>query len=89
MKIEDDWLLFANGSAAHANNGIVGLGPDGRLYGGYDDVLDWEPAIAEDPRNVVELADHMIEAWKRKRDEAIEEIAEIVRRETRKKGVTT
>lgn len=67
MKLADpevDWdeYILSTGRKFYANNGIVGISPDLRIYEGYDggpDDKNWSP---EERR---ELADFMIGLWQR------------------------
>jgi len=62
MKIEGDNLIFSTGRKVYANSGIIGIGFGGGITEGYDGGLndrDWTPAER------VELAEYMIEQWKR------------------------
>ena len=65
MKIEGDDLVFSSGNTLYANCGIVGLGPGGRIGGGYDGMIhepdDVAPYLSND--DLRELADHMVAAW--------------------------
>jgi len=61
MRFGEDYeeLFFSSGRGILANCGIVGLGPDGRLYGGYDNPLSNNLTNVER----TELADYMIARW--------------------------
>lgn len=51
---------LSTGRRVYANNGILGIGPDGGIYEGYDScVLDDD--FTDDER--AEIADYMIELW--------------------------
>lgn len=76
MKIEDDDVIFSTGKKRYANNGIIGLSPEGEVTEGYDGGF-WQPEESEyrdddalTPAERVELADYMIERWKTFRDMA-------------------
>jgi hypothetical protein len=58
VKVKDDDLIYDDGTVDYANNGIIGLGPEGKLYGGYDGGLrDASPA------HLAELAEYMVTRW--------------------------
>ncbi len=65
MKIEGDDLVFSTGKRVYANNGIIGLGPDLDISGGYDQGIYYPDANCEDlsKQELIELADHMITKW--------------------------
>ncbi|WP_164817932.1 hypothetical protein [Sinorhizobium meliloti] len=37
---DEDEIRLPSGRTVYANNGIIGIGPDLGLYGGYDDGID-------------------------------------------------
>lgn len=68
MEIKGDEVIFSTGTRRYANNGIIGLSPDGDVSEGHDGGF-WEPEEGEwrddelTPSELVELADHMIAEW--------------------------
>lgn len=66
----DNFQFACSERIAYANLGVIGIDPDGNLFGGYDDnfeanqgdeFADDERALTPDERR--ELAEHMIERW--------------------------
>ena len=39
MEINGNTITLLNGTKIYANGGIIGLSPEGELFGGYDDSL--------------------------------------------------
>ena len=70
MRIEGERLIFESGKSIGAHLGIVGLGPNGTIYDGYDGKYDrwWNPETEDledelTPEMKGELAEYMIEKW--------------------------
>lgn len=63
LKIEGDNVIFSSGRRDYANCGIIGLGPDGSISGGYDGGF---PSHGRDLTKAeqIELAEYMIQQWK-------------------------
>ena len=68
MQINGDDVIFSTGRRKNANLGIIGLGPDNQVTGGYDegffnpaDIWYKKPDLT--PGECVELADFMIRRW--------------------------
>jgi len=57
--MDDDGVILG-GKLYYANNGIIGIGPDGATFGGYDDSFGWS-GLTKDEK--IELAELMIERW--------------------------
>ena len=80
MRYEADTYVLSSGRMFYANNGILGLGPDGRLSEGYDGMMEHEdgsvignfgPEFRFTTEERAEIADEMIRrwtAWKEKGD---------------------
>ncbi len=71
MKIDGGEYIFSSGRTIFARDGIVGISPDLGIYGGYDDWHGDIPNItktSEDQADMLELADYMIERWKKFRE---------------------
>jgi len=70
MIIEEfDRIKFENGTEVPAYRGIIGLGTDGNVYGGYDSRIWRDSLDPDDPANItpgnrIELAHFMIKAWR-------------------------
>jgi len=62
---------FSTGKYFSANEGIIGINSDLETYEGYDGSLDWLRGYFT-PKERVELADYMIELWKKYKKEAEE-----------------
>ena len=63
MKIEDDYISFANGKQIYVHANIIGIcSEDGNLYISYgaDGTIDEGPLTKEER---IELADYMIALW--------------------------
>ena len=58
---KDGGLTLSTGKEVSANCGIIGLSPDGRVFGGYDDARVDEKLTPHERR---ELADYMIAKWR-------------------------
>ena len=66
-------LTFASGTKVSVNCGIVGIDHHGQLYEGYDgpiyhypdDEYSTELSRLSGPEDCIELADYMIERWKK------------------------
>ena len=58
----DDFTFVTTGRKIDANRGIIGLAPDGSVFGGYDDIVFYydDPITPEERR---ELAEYMIAQW--------------------------
>ena len=67
MKIEGDKVTFSTGKVKSANGGVIGLKPDGSVTEGafYSSKFDVVLTDAE----CVELADYMINAWMKFKDQ--------------------
>lgn len=70
MQINGDDVIFSTGKRKTANHGIIGLGPDNQVSGGYDDGFfnpadedAWYKKPELTPVECVELADFMILRW--------------------------
>ena len=72
MRIDGDDLIMDDGKVYYANNGIVGLSPEGNIHGGYDDTIhlvDHDDGVAMDYALVIpkahrrEIAEYMIRQW--------------------------
>ena len=66
MIIERDTIILDTGRRIPANKGIVGLSPDGGIFGGYDDhihVVSWEDEDELTPDELIDIAEHMIASW--------------------------
>lgn len=63
MRIVDDELVMEDGTRYYANNGIVGIDGELRMFEGYDGGLG---DVTDAHRR--EIAVHMIERWTRVRD---------------------
>lgn len=65
MKIEGDDVIFSTGTVKYANNGFIGLSPEGDVSEGYDGGFfssdDFTPDLT--PAECVELAEYMILEW--------------------------
>lgn len=65
----DNFQFACSERVAYANLGVIGIDPDGNLFGGYDDNFeanqgdDDARALTPDERH--ELAEHMIERWQK------------------------
>lgn len=67
MKLIDNGVLYeSTGRDEYVYSGIVGLGPDGGVYGGYDDFIGHFSTL--DPQERKELAQFMIDQWTKVRD---------------------
>ena len=67
MKISGDKIIFSSGLEIYGNGGIIGLGPDGDLFTGYDGSLDYwkdDELCQLCQRDKNELAQYMICRWK-------------------------
>ena len=61
MKTDGDkFTLECTGKEHYANDGIIGLSPNGGTYTGYDDNLAAKQWTIEEQ---IELAEHMIQRW--------------------------
>lgn len=60
---EEDFKFECSGRVVTANCGIIGIGPMGSVYDGYDGGMGDSDAFTTPER--VELADYMIERWTR------------------------
>ncbi len=63
MKVEDEKITFSTGKVARVNCGIIGLGPDGGVYEGYDDAIHNDGWQKLTDAELVELASYMMEKW--------------------------
>lgn len=76
MKIEDEVAIFSTGKMRCANNGIIGLSPEMDVYEGYDgwfyerEVDDYF-GEALTKAEQIELADYMIDAWSKFKEQAM------------------
>lgn len=59
---DPDYVTLGSGRKFYANNGIIGLDPDGGIYGGYDGGFGDGNFTADEKR---ELAEMMIMRWRR------------------------
>ena len=59
MKVDGDDLIFSTGKTLYANQGIIGISPDGVISEGYDDGIEDNFT----PKERRELADYMITLW--------------------------
>ena len=78
MKISKNTIFFSTGRTRYANNGIIGIGPDMNVTEGYDrgfyefcqgSFLDEDEILTKD--ELIELADYMIEQWKKFRSKVV------------------
>lgn len=64
-------ITLSSGKVINANKGIVGLGIDGCIYGGYDNIIDnaewWEKELTSS--EIIEIADLMITRWQAIKDQ--------------------
>ena len=61
---KDNFRFQCSGRTIHANQGIIGIDPEGNLFGGYDDELEtYYGSLTADERH--ELAEHMIKRWQK------------------------
>lgn len=68
MEYSKDWgLVLSTGKEVDANCGIIGLSPEGKVLGGYDDARVDEDFTSDERR---ELATYMIVKWQEYRDNA-------------------
>jgi hypothetical protein len=76
MKIEGNNVLFSTGKVKYAHCGIIGLRPNMQVTDGYcgesheerEEWMDYEDYEASAPLTAaeqIELADYMIEQWKK------------------------
>lgn len=74
MRIDGDDVIFSTGKKKYANNGIIGLSPNGSVSEGYDGgfwnkELDDRDYWSEDETltkpEKIELAEYMIKEWSR------------------------
>ena len=68
MIIERDTIILDTGRRLPANKGIVGLSPDGGIFGGYDDhihVVTWGDEDELTPDELIDIADYMIASWEK------------------------
>lgn len=68
MKIKEDDIILSTGKRLYANYGIIGLSPPHpeygwQLSGGYDCSLEVDDDLTLSEK--IEIADYMIELWKR------------------------
>ena len=59
MKVDGDDLIFSTGKVIYANNGIVGISPNGEITEGYDGAIN--ATLTSEEKQ--ELADYAIEQW--------------------------
>ena len=60
MIIDGDDLIFSTGKRVYANNGIVGISPEGQISEGYDGLIDDDKLT---PSEKSELAGYVIKMW--------------------------
>ena len=63
----DEGLVLSTGTEVEANCGIIGLSPEGKVFGGYDDAYVDKNLTSNERR---ELAAYMIAKWREYRDNA-------------------
>ena len=58
---DEDVYQLSTGTIIYANRGIIGLAPDGSIYGGYDEGVHTRGDLTDD--EVRDVAAYMIEKW--------------------------
>ena len=73
LRLKHDGFVLDSGREVYANNGIVGMDPNGNVFEGYDGVIEYidpdeyaefnRPRFTPEERK--ELAGHMVALWKK------------------------
>ena len=64
----DDLYTFTSGRTVYVNRGVIGLGHDLRITGGYDGHPDPDGDPPWTPEECAEIVDMMIERWREWRE---------------------